>query len=303
MVTVEFTPKDIPALRRAAKFLRRTELNLPDTADSKTHDAILISALRLDDQADDLGGQAPDPTVNGTRRPIFNQLVAPEAGGPMFHEEAKALLDAHEDAVRAAAAVGTLRLQGAMLALHPKTANPRHGCCATPKVCKGTHRPECRSSEHTIGGQVPWPCKSLRAVGISSDTDADAVRQALAALEREADPDGYPSRKKANRGRAVHATRQMDDGIGDTGACGAYFPQNMESSLEAPDTEVSCQACVKALACKKREEVAAADEEAHRCTLPPTRLLPCGCCPHQVCEDCERCVHTCECGTGGTPAQ
>lgn len=174
MITVEFTPKDIPALRRAAKFLRRTELNLPATADSKTHDAILISALRLDDQADELGGQAPDPTVNGTRRPIFNQLVAPEAGGPMFHEEANALLDAHEDAVRAAAAVGALRLQGAMLALHPKTANPRHGCCATPKVCKETHRPECRSSEHTIGGQVPWPCKSLRAVGIRTDADADA---------------------------------------------------------------------------------------------------------------------------------
>lgn len=304
MVTVEFTPKDIPALRRAAKFLRRTELNLPATADSKTHDAILISALRLDDQADELGGQAPDPTVNGTRRPIFNQLVAPEAGGPMFHEEAKALLDAHEDVVRAAAAVGLLRLQGAMLALHPKTANPRHGCCATPKVCKGTHRPECRSSEHTIGGQVPWPCKSLRAVGISSDADADAVRQALAALERESDPDGYPSRKKTNRGHAVHATRQMDDGIGDAGACGMYFPWDTESSLKDPDTDVSCQACVKALLRKCEEaETAAAAEVTHRCTLPPNRFLPCGCCPHQVCEDCEGCAHTCECGTGGTPAQ
>lgn len=302
MVTVEFTPKDIPALRRAAKFLRRTELNLPDTADSKTHDAILISALRLDDRADELGGQAPDPTVNGTRRPIFNQLVAPEAGGPTLHEEANALLDAHEAAVRAAAAVGALCLQGAMLALHPKTANPRHGCCATPKVCKGTHWPECRSSEHTIGGQVPWPCKSLRAVGIRTDADADAVRQALAKLERDAGRDGYPSRKKTNRGYAVHATRQMDGGIGDTGACGTYFPQDTESSLEAPGTEVSCQACVKALL-SKREEAEAAAEATHRCTLPPNRFLPCGCCPHQVCEDCERCAHTCECGTGGTPAQ
>ncbi|WP_340375854.1 hypothetical protein U5640_12295 [Streptomyces sp. SS7] len=307
MVAVEFTPKDIPTLRRAAKFLRRTELNLPDTADSKTHDAILISALRLDDQADELGGQAPDPTVNGTRRPIFNQLVAPEAGGPMFHEEANALLDAHEDTVRAAAAVDALRLQGAMLALHPKTANPRHGCCATPKVCKGTHRPECRSSEHTIGGQVPWPCKSLRAVGIRTDADADAVRQALAKLERDAGRDGYPSRKKANRGYAVYATRQMDGGVGDASACGTYFPQDIESSLEAPGTDVSCQACVKALLSKREEreeaEAAAAAEATHRCTLPPNRFLPCGCCPHQVCEDCERCAHTCECGTGGTPAQ
>ncbi|MCT9105362.1 hypothetical protein [Streptomyces mirabilis] len=304
MVTAEFTPKDIPALRRAAKFLRRTELNLPDTADSKTHDAILISALRLDDQADELDGQAPDPTVKGARRPIFNQLVAPEAGGPMFHEEANALLDAHEDTVRAAAAVGALRLQGAMLALHPKTANPRHGCCATPKVCKGTHRPECRSSEHTIGGQVPWPCKSLRAVGIRTDADADAVRQALAKLERDAGRDGYPSRKKANRGYAVHATRQMDGGIGDTGACGTYFPQDTESSLEAPGTDVSCQACVKALLSKREEAEAGATAEAtHRCTLPSNRFLPCDCCPHQVCEDCGDCAHTCECGTGGTPAQ
>ncbi|MFK0154133.1 hypothetical protein ACIQVK_18930 [Streptomyces sp. NPDC090493] len=301
MVTVEFTPKDVPALRRAAKFLRRTELNLPDTADSKTHDAILMSALRLDDQADELGEQAPDPTVNGTRRPIFNQLVAPEAGGPMFHEEANALLDAHEDAVRAAAAVGALRLQGAMLALHPKTANPRHGCCAPPKACKGTHRPECRSSEHTIGGQVPWPCKSLRAVGIRTDADADAVRQALAKLERDAGRDGYPSRKKTNRGRTVHATRQLDDGIGDAGACGMYFPRDTVSSLEHPDTDVSCQACAKALA--RAAEREAAEETAHCCTLPATRRLPCGCCPHQVCEDCERCAHTCECGTDGTPAQ
>ncbi|MGW6796401.1 hypothetical protein [Streptomyces chartreusis] len=293
MDSVDFTPKDIPALRRAAIFLRRTELNLPDTADSKTHDAILISALRLEDQAEELGGQAPDPTVKETRRPIFNQLVAPEAGGPMFHGEAKAVLNAHEEATRTAAAAGALLLQGAMLALHPKTANPRHGCCATPKVCKGMHRPECRSSEHTIGGQVPWPCRSLRAVGIRIDADAEAVRRALAALERDAGRDGYPSRKKANRGHAVHATRQTDDGIGDAGACGMFFPQDIESSLES-DTDVSCQACVKALA---RAQTAVAEENAHHCTLPPTRRLWCGCCPHQICEDCERCAHTCKCGT------
>jgi hypothetical protein len=288
-----FTQSDVPALRNAVRFLRRTESTLPGTVHVKHRQGWLHAGLALEEQADLLGA-APASTLRETRRPIFNQLVAPAAGGPVFHDEAKALLDAHEDAVRAAAVVGVLRLKGAMLALHPKTANPRHGCCAAPKLCRG-HRPECRSSEHTIGGQVPWPCRSLRAVGICSDADAEAVRQALAALERQADPDGYPSRKKGTRGRAVHATRQCGDGIGDVGACGAYFPQDMEGTLEDPDTEVTCQACVKALA---RKAAAAAEENAHRCTLPPTRRLPCGCCPHQVCEDCERCAHKCECGTG-----
>lgn len=282
---------------------RPTSITATRNLADATHDAILISALQLDDQADEMGGQEPDQTVKGTQRPIFNQLVVSEAGGPMFHEEANALLDAHEDAVRAVAEVGALRLQGAMLALHPKTANPQHKCCATPKVCKGTHRPECRSSEHTIGGQVPWPCKSLRAVGIRIDADADVVHQALAKLDRDVGRDGYPSRKKANRGYAVHATRQMDGGNGDTGACGTYFPQDTESSLEAPGADVSCQACVKALLSKREEAEAGATAEAtHRCTLPPNRFLPCGCCPHQVCEDCERCAHTCECGIGETPS-
>ncbi|MGW4087018.1 hypothetical protein ACWEGS_28700 [Streptomyces sp. NPDC004822] len=305
MDSVDFTPKDIPALRRAARYLRHTELTLPDTAHAKTHDAILMSALRLDTQADELGRQAPDPAVKDTRRPIFNQLVAPEAGGPMYAEDAKALLDAHENAVRAAAAVAVLHLQGAMLALHPKIAKPRHGCCAAPKLCGG-HRPECRSSEHNLACPA-WPCQSLRAVGIHSDEDTQAVRQALAALERQADPHGYPSRKKTNRGRTVHATRQLDDGIGDIGACGMYFPRDTESSLEAPDAEVTCQACVKTLARNKLADAelnAALDGgRAQHCTLPPTRRLPCGCCPHQVCEDCERCAHKCECGTGGAPAQ
>ncbi|MDI3101986.1 hypothetical protein QJ054_33670 [Streptomyces sp. AN-3] len=299
MNPIDFTPKEIPTLRRAARYLRQTELALPDTAHQLTHDATLMSALRLDGQADELGGQAPDPTVRETRRPIFNQLVAPAAGGRMGHEEAKALLDAHEDAVRAAAAVTVLHLQGAMLALHPKTANPRHGCCASPKLCSG-HRPECRSSEHQIGGQEPWPCLSLRAVGIRSDEDAQAVRQALAALERRADPNGYPSRKKVNHGRAVHATQQLDEGSGDIGACGMYFPTDTVSSLEDPDTEVTCQACVTVLA--RQESRAAGEGNVHRCTLPLTRRLSCGCCPHQVCEDCERCAHKCECGPGGAPA-
>ncbi|MEU9354947.1 hypothetical protein AB0D65_29130 [Streptomyces griseoloalbus] len=153
--------------------------------------------------------------------------------------------------------------------------------------------------EHALGG-VAWPCQSLRAVGIQTDDDVQAVRQALAALERQADPDGYPSRKKVKRGRAVHATRQMDDGISDIGACGMYFPQDMESSLEAPDADVTCQACVKVLT--RQEGRAAVEENTHRCNLPPTRRLACGCCPHQVCEDCDLCAHKCECGTGGAPA-
>ncbi|MFE4583286.1 hypothetical protein [Streptomyces chartreusis] len=300
MDSIVFTQQDVRLLRMAARFLRGRELRLPNAAHPKAHEGVLMSAMWLDHEADELGA-APQPPSRETRRPIFNHLVAPLVGGPVYHDEAKTLLDAHETAVRAEAAAGVLLLKGAMLALHPKTANPRHGCCAAPKLCGG-HRPECRSSEHTIGGRDPWPCQSLRAVGIRSNEDAQAVRQALAELERQADPDGYPSRKKTNRGRTVHATRQTGDGIGDAGACGMYFPLDTVSSLEDPDTEVSCQACVKALL-RKREEAAAAEEAAHRCTLPPTRFLACGCCPHQVCEDCERCAHTCECGTGGTPAK
>ncbi|WP_406190219.1 hypothetical protein OH791_33765 [Streptomyces anulatus] len=33
----------------------------------------------------------------------------------------------------------------------------------------------------------------------------------------------------------------------------------------------------------------------HDCTLPLVRRLDCGHCPHEVCEDCDRCPHTCEC--------
>ncbi|MFF9901330.1 hypothetical protein [Streptomyces longispororuber] len=285
MDSVDFTAQDIPALRRVVKFLRRTELNLPDTAHPKTHEAILMSALRLDEQADLLS-------------------AAPPAGGPVCHGEAKAMRNAHETAVRAAAA-DVLRMQGAMLALHPKTANPRHGCCVPPKQCSG-HWPECQSSEHTIGGRESWPCGSLRGVGIYNDADAKAVREGLAALEQATGPESYPSRKKTSRGHTVHATRQTDDGIGDIGACSMYFPQDTESTLEDPGAKVSCQACVKALARKAAaaaEETAAAADDAHRCTLPSTRRLPCGCCPHQVCADCSRCAHACACATGGAPAQ
>ncbi|MFD9394987.1 hypothetical protein ACFWBB_30945 [Streptomyces sp. NPDC060000] len=297
MDAVDFTRLDIPALRRAARFLRRMEPGLPTAAHKKVHEGVLVSALWLDDQADKLG-TAPVPKTQETRRPIFNQLVAPAAGGPVFHAEAKAMLDAHEDAVRGAAEEGVLRLKGALLALHPRTGNPRHGCCAAPKLCGG-HRPECRSSEHPLGG-VAWPCKTLRSVGIHTEADAAAVRKALALLDQETDPDGYPGRKKVSRGRGVHATKACEDGIGDTAACGLFFGTDTESSLEDPDTAVSCGACIKALV--RKQDAAAADEEAHRCTLPPNRFLPCGCCPHQVCEDCGECAHKCECGTGGIPA-
>ncbi|MGY1502989.1 hypothetical protein ACW4TU_41545 [Streptomyces sp. QTS52] len=259
MDPVVFTSQDTPTLRRAVRFLRRMEQRMPGAAPRKTREGVLTAALALDEQADNQGTAAA-LTLRETRRPIFNQLVALGAGGLVLHDEAKAMLDAHEDAVRAAAEEGVVRFQGALLALHPKTANPRHGCCATSKLCRD-HRPECRSSEHTIGGQVPWPCRTLRAAGIISDADADAqaVREALARLDRAADPDGYPGRKKANRGRAVHATRQTDDGIGDIGVCGMYFPRDMESSLDDSGTAVSCQACVKTLA---RKELADAELNA-----------------------------------------
>ncbi|MER6616367.1 hypothetical protein [Streptomyces xantholiticus] len=100
MDSVDFTPKDIPALRRAVQFLRRMEPRMP-AAHKKTHEGVLMPALWLDDQADKLSEQAPAPAVKEARRRIFNQLVAPAAGGPVFHDEAKAMLDAYEAAARA----------------------------------------------------------------------------------------------------------------------------------------------------------------------------------------------------------
>ncbi|TDD97569.1 hypothetical protein [Actinomadura rubrisoli] len=45
--------------------------------------------------------------------------------------------------------------------LHPKIAQPRHGCCIPPSTCGG-HRPEC-GGDH--GGQwVAWPCSTIRAL-------------------------------------------------------------------------------------------------------------------------------------------
>ena len=49
--------------------------------------------------------------------------------------------------------------------LHAKVEHPTHGCCGAPQLCNG-HAPECRSSEHPIGG-VPWPCSTLRALGLT----------------------------------------------------------------------------------------------------------------------------------------
>ncbi|MGA4941737.1 hypothetical protein [Streptomyces cinereoruber] len=33
----------------------------------------------------------------------------------------------------------------------------------------------------------------------------------------------------------------------------------------------------------------------HRCGIPLVRRLDCGHCPHEICEDCDRCPHTCRC--------
>ncbi|MFK0279457.1 hypothetical protein ACIQVL_03150 [Streptomyces sp. NPDC090499] len=100
MEPVSFTAKDIPVLRQAARFLRARELQLPAAAHDKTHQGVLTSALWLDHQADELGA-APQTPSRETRRPIFNHLVAPFVGGPVYHAEAKAMLDAHDAAVRA----------------------------------------------------------------------------------------------------------------------------------------------------------------------------------------------------------
>lgn len=100
MDSVVFTPQDIRVLRMAARFLRARELQLPDTAHAKTHQGVLTSAMWLDHEADKLGA-APQTPSRETRRPIFNHLVAPLVGGPVYHAQAKAMLDAHESAVRA----------------------------------------------------------------------------------------------------------------------------------------------------------------------------------------------------------
>jgi hypothetical protein len=183
----------------AARFLRARELQLPDTAHANTHTGVLASAMWLDHAADELGA-APSTPSRETRRPIFNHLVAPEAGGPVYHDQAKAMLDSHESAVRAE----TL-----------SEVDERLAAMTLPDYLQGT---------------------------LNAGTYGDAWRHCRKAVQDLA----------AGLGSTPHA---------------------------------------------------AADEDAHRCTLPPTRRLPCGCCPHQICEDCGRCDHGCECGTSDTPAQ
>ena len=46
--------------------------------------------------------------------------------------------------------------------LHPKIENPRHGCCAPPKLCDG-HPPECGSRDHGMN-RPKWPCATLQAI-------------------------------------------------------------------------------------------------------------------------------------------
>lgn len=48
------------------------------------------------------------------------------------------------------------------LALHPKIEEPRHGCCAPPKLCQG-HKPECGGREHGMN-RPTFPCPTVRAL-------------------------------------------------------------------------------------------------------------------------------------------
>ncbi|MFI5990336.1 hypothetical protein ACIBAC_00580 [Streptomyces sp. NPDC051362] len=192
MEPIVFTPQEAPTLRRAVQFLRRREQAMPHTAHAKTREGVLLGALCLDDQADALGGQAPEVPVGlrDARRHLFNHLVAPLAGGVVTREEARALVDALEAAVLAA-------------------ADERLAAMALPEHLKGT----------------------LNAASYS-----DAWRHCRAVVQETAQPESAPP------------------------------------AVDAP-----------------------------HCNLPPSLRLPCGCCLHQICEDCERCAHGCECG--GTAAK
>jgi hypothetical protein len=162
MDAADFTQPDIPALRRAARFLRRREPNLPAAAHPEIHQGVLTAALWLDDQADILG-TAPAPAAQETRRPIFNQLVAPAAGGPVFHDQAKAMLDAHENAIRAAAGEDVLRLKAALLALHPKTETP------PARMLRGTealHGPPARAPQQRTRNRRPVTQRRSRVATI-----------------------------------------------------------------------------------------------------------------------------------------
>ncbi len=45
-----------------------------------------------------------------------------------------------------------------------------------------------------------------------------------------------------------------------------------------------------------RDRIAGPDETHTGCGMPLTRRLECGHCPHEVCEDCDRCPCSCRCG-------
>lgn len=38
-------------------------------------------------------------------------------------------------------------------------------------------------------------------------------------------------------------------------------------------------------------------DTAHDCGIPLVRRLDCGHCPHEICQDCDRCPHTCRCAS------
>ncbi|MFJ4988694.1 hypothetical protein ACIP9H_33455 [Streptomyces sp. NPDC088732] len=217
-----FDPSDVPALRKSVRHLRGVEQGLPDTVPAQHREGLLRAALVLDEQADTVAAEAhpsydelterqktvvapgtcgrslvtgkpcpdhPRTSHADTRRRIFNHLVAPFAGGPVSHDEATAMLDAHEASTRTearaeGARLAEVQLKAALLEQHPKIGNPTHGCCAPPKACNG-HGPECAGKDHGLE-QKPWPCGTLRAIGITSQADADAV------LAAAAGPDGCP---------------------------------------------------------------------------------------------------------------
>jgi chromosome segregation ATPase len=46
--------------------------------------------------------------------------------------------------------------------LHPRDANPRHGCCYSAEPGHG-HDPECRGRDHGLS-RPAWPCRTIRAL-------------------------------------------------------------------------------------------------------------------------------------------
>lgn len=65
------------------------------------------------------------------------------------------------------------------------------------------------------------------------------------------------------------------------------YDEGWDDNCHWPDPVLRCPACIA------KDEPA--EQAAQECTSPSNRRLACGCCPHQVCEDCERCGHNCIC--------